>query len=278
MIRGFHPVALRRACIACRALGGPLLIVFALAFSPASMAQPVVRIGTGDWAPYVDQNSSDKGAMARLIRAVFAEAGYRVEFLFYPWDRNALQLQQGTLDAIMPYICTAQRRSFSDCSDPLIHGEVVLFHRKALDFDWQRIEDLHKFRIGTTLGYSYGERFDAADRAGQLQVEQSGKEDTGFRLLALGRIDLHPQDRAVGYAMLRRMFSAEARARIIHHPLSLVSEPLHLLFRKDDPRGAELREAFNRSLGSFVERGDLDRLQQALYSGDADQWRPTSKP
>jgi polar amino acid transport system substrate-binding protein len=278
MIRGFHSVALHHARVACRALGGQLLIVFALAFSSASMAQPTVLIGTGDWAPYVDQNSNDKGAMARLIRAVFAEAGYRVEFLFYPWDRNALQLQQGTLDAIMPYICTAARRSFSDCSDPLIHGEVVLFQRKGLNFDWQRIEDLQAFRIGTTLGYSYGERFDAADRAGQLQVKQSGKEDTSFRLLALGRIDLHPQDRAVGYAMLRRMFSAEARSGITHHPLSLVSDPLHLLFRKDDPRGAELRKAFNRSLGSFVKRGDLERLQQALYSGNADQWRPTGKP
>ncbi|WP_324734612.1 substrate-binding periplasmic protein [Pseudomonas paeninsulae] len=278
MIRGFHPAGLRHVRTAWRALGGQLLIVFALAFSPAGMAQPTVRIGTGDWAPYVDQNSSDKGAMARLIRAVFAEAGYRAEFLFYPWDRNVLKLQQGTLDAIMPYTCTAARRSFSDCSDPLIHGEMVLFHRKGLGFDWQRIEDLQTFRIGTTLGYVYGGRFDAAERAGQLQVVKSGKEGTSFRLLALDRIDLHPQDRAVGYAMLRRMFSAEARAGITHHPLSLSSEPLHLLFRKNGPRGAELREAFNRSLRNFVQRGDLERLQQALYSGNADQWLPTKTP
>jgi polar amino acid transport system substrate-binding protein len=106
MIRGFHPAALLHVRTACRALGGLLLIVFALAFSPAGMAQPTVLIGTGNWVPYVDQHSSDQGAMARLIRAVFAEAGYRVEFLFYPWDRNVLKLQQGTLDAIMPYICT----------------------------------------------------------------------------------------------------------------------------------------------------------------------------
>lgn len=278
MIRGFHPAVLRPVRAACRALGGRLLMVFALAFSPAGMAQPTVLIGTGDWAPYVDQNSRDEGAMARLIRAVFAEAGYRVEFLFYPWDRNVLKLQQGTLDAIMPYACTAERRSFSSCSEPLVHGEMVLFQRKGLNFDWQRIEDLGAFRIGTTLGYSYGPRFDTADRAGQLQVVQSGKADTAFRLLELGRIDLHPQDRAVGYAMLRRMFSAEARAGITHHPLSLNSEPLHLLFRKDDPRGAELRKAFNRSLRSFVKRDDLERLQQALYSGNADRWRPTGTP
>lgn len=52
-----------------------------------------------------------------------------------------------------------------------------------------------KYHIGTTLGYSYGPAFDDALQAGRLSVEQNGKEDTSFRLLELGRIDLHPQTR-----------------------------------------------------------------------------------
>lgn len=60
-----------------------------------SAAEPVVRIGTGDWVPYVDQHRADGGALARLISAVFAAAGYQVEFSFYPWDRNVRMLQQG---------------------------------------------------------------------------------------------------------------------------------------------------------------------------------------
>ena len=255
-----------------------LLAALAIAFSPLALAEQVVRIGTGDWAPYVDQQRSDKGAMARLIRAVFADAGYQTKFEFYPWDRNVLKLRQGSLDAIMPYSCSAPRRVFSDCSEPLVRGEVVLFHRVELDFDWRQIEDLQKFRIGTTLGYAYGPQFDEAHRAGRLHILQNGKEDTSFRLLDLRRIDLHPQDRAVGYAMLQRLLSPEARAQITHHPRSLSNEPLHILFRKDDARGDELREAFNRSLRKFAARGDLARLQQALYTGNADRWAPTVKP
>ena len=269
-----YPAWLAQTLAMCRGLS----FVLAIACSPAALGEQLVRIGTGDWAPYVDQARSDKGALARLIRAVFAEAGYQTKFVFYPWDRNVLQLKQGALDAIMPYTCSATRRSFSRCSDPLVRGEMVLFHRDALDFDWQRIEDLSKFRIGTTLGYSYGPQFDEAYRAGQLQVLQNGKELTNFRLLQLGRIDLHPQDRAVGYAILQTHFSAEERAHITHHPHSLGAEPLHLLFRRDDPEASELRLAFNRSLRRFAERGDLARLQQALYSGKADQWAPTAKP
>ena len=47
-------------------------------------AQPVVRVGTGDWAPYVDQQREDGGALARLIREIFNAAGYQVEFVYHP--------------------------------------------------------------------------------------------------------------------------------------------------------------------------------------------------
>lgn len=236
-------------------------------------AQPLVRIGTGDWVPYVDQQREDGGALARLVRDIFETAGYRVEFMFYPWDRNLLMLEQGGLDAVMPYSCSAQRQRISVCSAPVVQGEIVLFQRRERTFDWTQVEDLKAFRIATTLGYSYGPQFDAALQAGQLQVQQNGKEDTGFRLLSLDRVDFHPQDRAVGYAMLRRLFSPEERAAISHHPRLLNTESLHLLFRKDDAQAERLREVFNAGLRRLAANGELERLQQALYSGDADQWQ-----
>ena len=54
------------------------------ALTPAQAEPQTLRIGTGDWAPYVDTERSDGGALARLISAVFAEADYRVEFIFHP--------------------------------------------------------------------------------------------------------------------------------------------------------------------------------------------------
>lgn len=254
-----------------RTLGS--LPALALLFASLGVsAQPLVRIGTGDWVPYIDQQRADGGALARLTREIFSAAGYQVEFVYYPWDRNLLMLEQGGVDAVMPYSCSAQRRSISACSDPVVQGEVVLFQRRELKLDWMDVADLKTLRIATTLGYSYGPQFDAVLAAGQLQVQQSSKEDTGFRLLSLGRVDVHPQDRAVGYAMLRRLFSPAERAAISHHPRILNSEPLHLLFRKNDAQADQLRELFNAGLRRFAKSGELQRLQQALYSGNADQW------
>lgn len=241
---------------------------------PDSQAQRLVTIGTGDWQPYVQQQRGDAGALGRLIQAIFQHAGYQVHFVYYPWDRNALMLQKGTLDAIMPYVCSLERQRFSRCSDPLVKGEVVLFHRKDQAFDWTRIDDLKPFSIGTTLGYSYGDAFDQAEKAGQLRSLQAGKDETNLRLLELRRIQLYPQDRAVGNAMLRRLYPEQARAQFTHHPRPLNTETLHLLFRRDDARGAELLDVFNLGLRRLAQTDELQRLQDALQSGNPDAWAP----
>lgn len=259
--------------VRCRTLIA-LLAVLLFSGTQAQAESRALRIGTSDWAPYVEQQRSDGGALARLISAVFAESGHAVEFVFYPWDRNVLMLQRGALHAIMPYNCSPSRLDYGICSDPLVHGEVVLFQRRNMAFDWQSIDDLRPYLIGTDLGYSYGAAFDEAVQAGRLRIEQNSKEGTGLRLLELKRIDLYPQDRAVGYAMLRRQPSEMGADGITHHPRYLNREPLRLLFRKDDAQSALLLRQFNAGLRRFAERGELQRLQQALNSGNAEDWRP----
>ena len=37
-----------------------------------------------------------------------------------------------------------------------------------------------------------------------------------------------------------------------------------------------IRDRFNARLRDFAERGDLKRLQQALNSGNADDWKPST--
>jgi len=259
--------------LACALLAAAPISAAPLDSRPSGNAK-LVRIGTGDWRPYVDESRPDSGALGRLVRAVFEAAGYQVSFAFYPWDRNAMLLQKGSLDAIMPYACSLERQRFSVCSEPLFHGEMVFFHRKDRPFDWKTIEDLKPFNIGTTLGYSYGKAFDQAQKAGQLHTLQAGKEDTNLRLMELRRIDLYPQDRAVGYAMLLRLFPGEARREFIHHPRPLNTESLHLLFRRDDAKGAQLLEVFNTGLRKLAASGELDRMRKALNSGNPNGWVP----
>ena len=80
---------------------------------------------------------------------------------------------------------------------------------------------------------------------------------------------------AVGYAMLNRLFPEDG-GNIVQHPRQLNNEPLRMLISKDDPQSVKLLRVFNARLRDFARRGDLQRLQQALNSGNADDWKPST--
>ncbi|SED64211.1 substrate-binding periplasmic protein [Pseudomonas anguilliseptica] len=238
-----------------------------------AQAEQLVRIGTGDWSPYVEQQRADAGPLGRLISAVFRRAGYRVEYHYYPWVRGVHLLKTGQLDVLMPYICNPERQQFSLCSAPLLRSEAVVFHLRDKAFSWQQFRDFEAYTIALTKGYSYGPGFDAARQSLALNIQESSKEDVGMRLLLAGRVDVHLQDRAVGYAMLRRLFTAEEQQRIVHDPKPVSREQLGLLFRKN-ASGEQLRQAFDAALRPLQENGELQRLQEMLERGEAAAWEP----
>lgn len=246
-----------------------------LACSGSLLAEPVeVRIGTGEWSPYVEQQRADAGAFGRLASVIFQRAGYRVRFFFYPWARDEFLLKRGELDAIMPYICTPAREQFSLCSQPVAYSRMVLFHRRDQSLDWQRISDLKGLRMAVTQGYSYGAELDAAISNQWFTVVQNSDEERGFRLLLSRRADAFPQDLAVGYHMLGRQFTSSEQSQLIHSERRVAQNYLTLLWRKDE-QGGQLRQVFDAGLAELARKGDLERLQEALNSGHPGDWTPS---
>lgn len=256
-------------------IGRRALLLLSLALGLPAQAEPdphLVRIGTGEWSPYVEQSRADAGAIGRLISAVFARAGYRVEYFFYPWARDVYLLQHAQVDAIMPYVCSAERATFSLCSEPLVHTEMAFFHRRDKPFEWRRVEDLSTYEIAISKGYYYTAAFEAERQAGRLHLQENTSEERGMRLLLSKRADLYLQDRAVGNALLKRVFSVEEQQLLTSHPRTVGREMVGLLFTQD-ARGEQLRAAFNTGVQLLRDSGQLQQLQEALNNGDASQWQ-----
>lgn len=227
---------------------------------------PVVTIATGDWQPYVDSNMPNFGPMGMVIRTAFARAGYDVVFSVYPWTRNAQFVANGERDAMMPYYCSDERAVQFLCSDPIVAGEQVFFYRADMPFNWKKVDDLKDYTIGATLGYFYGQPFEDAERDGRLSVKRVADDHANLRLLMRGFIDLYPQDRAVGYGMVRAVLPKEDWSKIVHHPRPLHSKSLHVLFSRATGQGEALREIFNRELSAMRDSGELDTLLEPIYA------------
>lgn len=247
---------------------GIILLLWAFSQPAVAGADPhgkTVVVGTGEWPPYVDSRAQAHGIMSQAITAIFNAAGYSVEYEFEPWNRAKQLVRNGEQDLLMPAYCSGARARHYLCSKPVFTGRMVLFHRSAMQFSWHSIKDLEDYRIGATLGYFYGKAFDDAEKSGKLHVVRVSSDETNMRLLMRGRIQLYPQDEAVGYAMIKQLFPRPQWHLITNAPNPLHTSPLCLLFSRTGPRGRHLREVFNKGLARFRQDGRLERMLDKLH-------------
>lgn len=227
-----------------------------------------VRLTNGEWPPYLGEQLPHKGVASRIVAEAFALEGMTVDWEFHPWARSLQLAERGKRDGSAVWLHSAERESKFFISDPVVESGYYLFHRKNYAFDWRQVADLRGRRLAGTRGYDYGEAFEQAEASGELRVNRVTSDETAFRQLLAGRVDLFPMDKVAGFDLLHQHFSAAERAQLSYHPQPLRSDSLHLLLSRQVAGNAERIERFNRGLQRLQESGKvaqyLMEMQQSL--------------
>ncbi len=239
--------------------------------APVTARSTPLRVATGEWVPYVSNAYPHEGAIGHIIELIYQRQGIQVEYGYFPWPRGYQLVQDGVWDATMPYYCSPDRLKLFYCSDPIMSGQMVFFHRKDYPFDWKTIADIKGLYVGATLGYFYGEEFEKYESAGLIRVQRVAKDESNFTVLMKGRINLFPQDRAVGYSMIRRLFPPEFQDQLVHHPTPLHEQPLHLIFPRNNPLSVERLAIFNRGLADMRKTGEWAKILNDMDRGVYEQ-------
>lgn len=242
-------------------LGGLLL-----AAAPFALAEKL-KIATGEWVPYVSASYLHHGAIGHVIEKIFADADIDVEFNYLPWARGYQMSKDGAFDGNMPYYCSPERQKDFYCSDPIVQGQQVYFYNVERPFDWETIADLEGMTIGATLGYYYGEDFENAERTGLFTSHRVARDETNFLILFKNRINAFPQDKEVGYAMIRRLFTPEEQRKLTHHHKPIHTNPLHLIFPRSAKHSERYLQLFNEGLARLRDSGELSRYMNAMSNG-----------
>ncbi len=247
-------------------------VFFALALPQVIAAEGIknterIRVATGEWVPYVSKAYKHHGAIGHVIEKIYASEGVQVEFAYFPWARGYQMAKDGVFDTTMPYYCSPEREKLFYCSDPIVNGEQVYFHRTDYPFDWKGINDLKGLNVGATLGYYYGEEFEKAERERFFHVQRIASDETNFMVLMKGRVNVFPQDKEVGYAMVRRLFSKEEIKLITHHSKPIHTKSLHLIFARNNEKSQRHLEIFNRGLKRMKDSGELQSYMKAISDG-----------
>lgn len=244
-----------------------LSVLFSLFCAGFAVADSV-RLTNGEWPPYLGDQLPHKGVASRIVAEAFALQGVDVAWEFHPWARSLQLAERGQRDGSAVWLRSREREEKFFISDPVVESGYYLFHRKSYSFDWQQVADLQGRRLAGTRGYDYGEAFQQAEASGQLRVNRVTSDETAFRQLLAGRVDLFPMDKVVGFDMLHQHFSAAERAQLSFHPKPLRSDSLHLLLSRKVPGNAELIARFNQGLAQLRESGKVAQylleIQQPL--------------
>ena len=229
------------------------IILVSLFFSAGQIAsadQNVLRIATGDYAPFADQTAPDDGIVNDTVRRIAQSAGFSVEFEYMPWMRALEMTRSARFFATSYWYFSEERVADFIHVGPVVYERMVLIRRADTPFpEWHSLRDLSGMTIGAVTGYTYTEDFWDLAEAGELRVETAQNDEANLRKLLAGRIDVYPMSEQSSEALMARIFSHEERSQITSEPKPLmVTEGYLLVARKGEKAeaiAAQLQEALD---------------------------------
>jgi polar amino acid transport system substrate-binding protein len=221
--------------------------------APSSNAKNLT-LATGEWIPFTSASMEHFGEFTKRVTIVLNEMGVDPDYLFYPWRRCFDSVEKGRVWAAFPYSYVEERAKKVWFSDMLSCSKTLFFYYDGGEaprrYQFERLEDLKRYRIGGVTGYFYEESF----RKAGLRVDYVNKEINAIEKLKMGRIELMPVNEQVGWNLVKTHFPDDAhKFKTLAKPLSVA--PLHLIVSKDYPGSKELLERFNKALQRCIQKG-----------------------
>ncbi len=228
---------------------------------PAVADQPVISLAADPWCPYnCEPGSAQPGYVIELVRTIFADAGYRVEYLTMPWARALRAVEQGDVyGAIGASPAELPEAVFP--TEPVGQFSPRFAVARSQEWRFQGFESLEGVRLGVINDYDYGTFNDSIEshrqRGGLLVL--SGK-DAGFRglkMLLRGRLDALLDDANV--------ISYRAKNLGVEEGISFAASPvtplnIYIAFSPRHPQAEAYADLLSAGIGKMRRSGQLAQL------------------
>jgi len=162
------------------------------ALSPPALAEKF-KFATLEFPPYTYAENDDvKGFNIEIVREAFRLMGHEVEVKLYPIQRGIELVKSGGIDGIFTLYKNTEREQFLFYSnEPLHRQKMTLWVPKnsKVSFDGD-LDKLKPYRFGVVRWISYGEKFDAMVKAGELQTQSASDVKAVIKMLLSDRADI----------------------------------------------------------------------------------------
>ena len=238
------------------------LAALALGGADALAADKTVELLTLEWPPYTASTLSGGGATTSIVRKAFEAAGYQVKVAFLPWKRAVEMVSEAsnTPVAFFPGYHCKQKEGLV-ASEAVGDGPIGFAENVEAPLAWSSLDDLDGKRIGTVIGYSNTEEFDARAAEGRIKPEAAADDVTNLRKLANKRLDAVVIDKFVFEYMRKKDAGlAESRGKLAFNGKPLKTNTLFVCAR-GDAAGTQLIQDLNTGLRTL----DINALTKDYF-------------
>lgn len=207
--------------------------------------EKTVLISIDNYPPYLDARRNDKGILGKIVNNVFAEHNIKPEFEFMSWPETQLKIGEGNGFTFMWYKSEQMENDWI-YSEPLSYLTTQLLFLKSSSIQFNRIDQLRKFKVGLTHGYSYGSIFDQYKN--QLNLVESQSDYEGIKYLLSKKSDVLLVEPAVAESLLKDWFTDEMAQLEFKEVNYLSSQPVYLVCSQKYAACAHSMQLFNQSL------------------------------
>lgn len=202
-----------------------------------------------------ERDGKPVGIYPALVGAAFKHMSVGITLQSKPWIRALRELDEG-ITGVGGLYRSAERERKYDFSQPIFVEKLLVYFNKSRPVNFSTVEDLAQLRIGVIRGWSYGERFDLARRAGHFTVEETPSDEQNFSKLDLARLDAVLAVAEAGAARMATHVNLQAA------PTPLALNVTFLAFAKSAGKQALLKR-FDRTLKAMHANGEFQRIVAA---------------
>ncbi len=221
-------------------------------------ATETIKIASLNWEPYIGQDLTNEGFMAKITREAFRRVGYKVEYIYLPWKRAVVMAEDGEYDGYFPAYWSKEREEKSIFTNVITSGPIGLFKNKGRKISFNDLKDLIPYRIGVVRGFVNTQEFDSAD---YLKKDEVTTNLQNIKKLLKERVDLIVADKFVGFYLLNKYLPHMiGQMEFISPPLQ--EKKLYICMSKKTEKVNEKVKAFNKGLKEIKRDGTFDRIMK----------------
>ncbi|MEA2049144.1 MAG: transporter substrate-binding domain-containing protein [Campylobacterota bacterium] len=243
------------------------IFYFIILFAPFLYSN-TITISTGEWTPWVSKELYKNGIGANITNEAFKTQNIKTEFHFFPWKRAYIVAKVLKNDTTGFWLKNPQREKDFYFSDSVFSIKNKLISKKGVDIDFNTIDDLKKYKIAITRGYSYTSQIDTMIKNNQLNIYIVNNDLAGLKqVLKKEKFDAFLCSDNVAKSLIKQHFTLEEQKRFHFSSNDVFQKDVFLMVSKNNKNHKEILKKFNTGLNIIKNNGVLEKILDKT-SGD----------